>query len=91
MLDRLAATLDFPCDLTAECITHRFTPGSKDVLLQWYPNTSLDLEEATRAVKRNKFGGTKFVYQPADMRTLKEFFHQEWQLRFPNSPLLYWT
>ncbi|GAB2779617.1 spore photoproduct lyase [Hymenobacter luteus] len=91
LLDRLAATLDFPCDLTAECITHRFTPGSKEVLLQWYPNTSLDLEEATRAVKRNKFGGTKFVYQPTDMRTLKEFFYQEWQQRFPNAPILYWT
>ncbi|SNR34433.1 MULTISPECIES: spore photoproduct lyase family protein [Hymenobacter] len=91
LLDRLHATLDFPCDLTAECITHRFTPGSKDVLLQWYPNTSLDLEEATRAVKRNKFGGTKYVYQPTDMRQLKEFFYHEWQQRFPNAPLLYWT
>ncbi|GAB3290638.1 SPL family radical SAM protein [Hymenobacter tenuis] len=91
LLDRLAETLDFPCDLTAECITHRFTPGSKDVLMQWYPNTTLDLEEATRAVKRNKFGGTKFVYQPDDMRTLKQFFAEEWQLRFPHAPLLYWT
>jgi spore photoproduct lyase len=91
LLDRLASALDFACDLTAECITHRFTPGSKQVLQQWYPNTSLDLEEATRAVKRNKFGGTKFVYQPADMRTLKTFFYEEWQARFPQAPLLYWT
>ncbi|GAB3225948.1 spore photoproduct lyase [Hymenobacter seoulensis] len=91
LLDRLAEILDFPCDLTAECITHRFTPGSKEVLMQWYPNTTLDLEEASRAVKRNKFGGTKFVYQPDEMRTLKQFFAEEWQLRFPSAPLLYWT
>ena len=91
LLDRLAELLDFDCDLTVEFITHRFTPGSKDVLLEWYPNTSLDFEEATRAVKRNKFGGHKFVYQPADMRTLKEWFYQEWQARFPNAPVKYWT
>jgi spore photoproduct lyase len=91
LLDRLAAALDFDCDLTVEFITHRFTPGSKDVLLQWYPNNTLDLEEANRAVKRNKFGGTKYVYQPADMRQLKEFFYAEWQQRFPNAPVLYWT
>ncbi|MCA8832008.1 spore photoproduct lyase family protein [Hymenobacter pini] len=91
LLDRLAATLDFPCDLTLECITHRFTPGSKQVLLGWYPNTSLDLAEETRAVKRNKFGGTKYVYQPADMRQLRAFFQQEWAARFPQAPLLYWT
>jgi len=91
LFDRLASALDFDCDLTVEFITHRFTPGSKDVLLQWYPNTTLDLEEATRAVKRNKFGGTKYVYQPTDMRQLKEFFYTEWQQRFPNAPVLYWT
>lgn len=91
LLDRLAAALDFPCDLTLECITHRFTPGSREVLLQWYPNTTLDLSEASRAVKRNKFGGTKYVYQPDEMRTLKQFFRQEWALRFPQAPLLYWT
>jgi len=91
LFDRLAATLNFDCDLTVEFITHRFTPGSKDVLLSWYPNTSLDFEEATRAVKRNKFGGTKFVYQPEDMRTMKQFFYQEWQQRFPQAPIKYWT
>ncbi|WP_425555456.1 spore photoproduct lyase family protein [Hymenobacter koreensis] len=91
LLDRLQNTLDFPCDLTVEFISHRFTPGSKDVLLQWYPNTSLDFDEATRAVKRNKFGGTKYVYQPEDMRALKQFFYAEWQRRFPQAPILYWT
>jgi spore photoproduct lyase len=91
LLDRLRAVLDFPCDLTVELISHRFTPGSKEQLLEWYPNTSLDLDEASRAVKRNKFGGLKYVYQPPDMRELKEFFYREWQRRFPAAPVLYWT
>ncbi|WP_286130487.1 spore photoproduct lyase family protein [Solirubrum puertoriconensis] len=91
LFERLEATLDFECDLTAEFISHRFTPGSKDVLLQWYPNTSLDFDEAKRAVKRNKFGSHKYVYQPDDMRRLKEFFYSEWQQRFPQAPVKYWT
>ena len=41
-------------DLTAELITHRFTPGSKEVLLGWYPCTKLDMEEEARTRKHGK-------------------------------------
>ena len=51
VLDDLQQQLNFDCDLTFELITHRFTPGSKEVLLNWYPNTSLDMDEA--AVRKN--------------------------------------
>ncbi|MBC3785590.1 spore photoproduct lyase [Spirosoma sp. LMG 31448] len=96
LLDRIAAALDFPGSdtpdwLNVEFISHRFTPGSKDVLMQWYPNTSLEMDETTRAEKRNKFGGTKYVYLPAVMKEMKAFFYEEWQKRFPNAPVLYWT
>ena len=91
LLDEATATLDIPCDLTFELITHRFTPGSKDVLLQWYPNTSLDLDEANREVKRNKFGGQKYVYPREIMGELKSWFAREIEARFPNGKILYWT
>jgi spore photoproduct lyase len=96
LLDRLANALDFgpgtqPADVNVEFISHRFTPGSKDVLLSWYPNTTLDLDELNRAGKRNKFGGTKYVYRPDEMSALKRFFYEEWAARFPNAPILYWT
>ncbi|MBF9144239.1 radical SAM protein [Hymenobacter sp. BT439] len=91
LFDRLQQALDFDCDLTVEFITHRFTPGSKDVLLQWYPNTSLDLSEEGRAVKRNKFGGLKYVYQPEQMREMRTWFYAEWQRLFPHAPVQYWT
>ena len=91
LLDRIAGALDFECNLSVELISHRFTPGSKDVLLQWYPNTSLDLDETTRAVKRNKFGGTKYVYLPDEMKALRAWFTREWQRRFPAAPVQYWT
>ena len=91
LLDDLQAALNFDCDLTAEFITHRFTPGSKDVLLQWYPSTSLDFDEDRRAVKRNKFGGLKYVYLPDEMKAMKAWFYAEWQRRFPHAPAQYWT
>lgn len=96
LLDRIAHVLDFgpgiiPADVNVEFISHRFTPGSKDVLQSWYPNTTLDMDEANRAEKRNKFGGTKYVYMPDEMKALKRFFYDEWQHRFPSAPVLYWT
>ncbi|GAB3262907.1 spore photoproduct lyase [Larkinella harenae] len=91
LLDRLAIALDFNCDLTVEFITHRFTGGSKEVLQNWYPNSSLDLNEANRSQKRNKFGGIKYVYRPEEMIALRSFFYDEWQKRFPTAPILYWT
>ncbi|HEX8464818.1 MAG TPA: hypothetical protein VF627_09405 [Abditibacterium sp.] len=91
LLDEAAAALDFECNLTFELITHRFTPGSKDVLLQWYPKTSLDLDESKREIKRNKFGGTKYVYPREIMKELKAWFYAEIESRFPNAKILYWT
>lgn len=91
LLDELQQNLDFHTDLTFELITHRFTPGSKEVLLEWYPNTSLEMDESSRAVKRNKFGGTKYVYIKETMNEMKKFFYTEINKRFPEAEILYWT
>jgi spore photoproduct lyase len=91
LLHNIRATLDFSSDLTFELISHRFTPGSKELLLEWYPNTSLEMDESTRAVKRNKFGGLKYVYTPDVMKELRTFFEQEIKYFFPEAIVLYWT
>lgn len=91
LLDEIQSTLDFECDLTVELISHRFTPGSKEVLLNWYPNTKLDMDESTRSTKRNKFGGTKYVYDADTMKSLRRFFEREIGDRFPQAQILYWT
>lgn len=91
LLDRMSELIDFDCDLTFELISHRFTPGSKEVLKGWYPNTKLDMDEATRVVKRNKFGGMKYVYDAKTMRELRQFFESELARRFPKGEILYWT
>ncbi|WP_017318361.1 spore photoproduct lyase family protein [Mastigocladopsis repens] len=91
LFDQISEALDFDCDLTFELISHRFTPGSKEVLQTWYPQSKLDMDEAKRSVKRNKFGGTKYVYDTDTMKTMKPFFEDEIGRRFPNAKILYWT
>lgn len=91
ILDDAQAALDFDCDLTWELITHRFTPGSKNVLLSWYRATSLEMEEGNRVEKRNKFGGVKYVYPKEQMKEMRPWFEREIEARFPASKILYWT
>ncbi len=78
-------------DLTAELITHRFTPGSKEVLLSWYPKTTLDLREEARSQKRTKFGGFKYVYPKDPMRAMREWFETSIARLLPMARVLYWT
>ncbi len=78
-------------DLTVECITHRFTPGSKDVLTGWYPRTKLEMDPEQRSRKRGKFGATKFVYPKETMRELRSWFHDALEERIPEARPLYWT
>jgi spore photoproduct lyase len=93
LLDDVAAAVSGvpDLDLTAEIITHRFTPASKEVLLGWYPNTKLEMDEAARSQKRSKFGGVKYVYPKQTMSEMRSWFSAELARRLPESQLLYWT
>ncbi len=93
LLDLVAQAVDgVPAlDLTAELITHRFTLGSKDVLLGWYPRTQLEMEESSRSQKRGKFGGVKYVYRKEVMAELRGWFERELAERVPSLRILYWT
>lgn len=89
----VAATLrDLPdADLTVELITHRYTPGSKTVLMRWYPGSDLDMGPARRIEKRTKFGSVKHVYDADTMRRLRDFLEAEIAAQLPAARILYWT
>ena len=87
-----AAVADVPdLDLTVECITHRFTAGSKDVLLGWYPRTKLDMDESARTRKFGKFGSAKYVFPKETMAELRSWFEAELAETLPAARMLYWT
>ncbi|MBW3618490.1 MAG: hypothetical protein KY446_12250 [Proteobacteria bacterium] len=72
-----------------ELITHRFTPGSKEVLTDWYPGSSLEMDESVRA-RTTKFGSLKYVYPAETMRELRSWFERV-DGRLPGARVLYWT
>ncbi len=78
-------------DVTVEAITHRFTPKSKLVQLEWYPKTTLDLDENARTRKMTKFGSTKFVHPKPAMTEMRNWFERALADELPGARLLYWT
>ena len=91
LLAAAAAALPPGADLTVELITHRFTPGSREVLTGWYPATTLEMDDAVRVAKRNKFGGVKYVYPKDTMRDLRAHLEGECARLLPGARVLYWT
>jgi spore photoproduct lyase len=93
LLDAVAAAVDGvpDLDLTAELITHRFTPGSKEVLMGWYPRTKLEMDEEARTRKHGKFGAVKYVYSAETMAELRAWFEAGIGERLPSCRILYWT
>lgn len=86
------AVADVPdLDLTAELITHRFTPKSKAVLEGWYPGSSLEMDEATRMRKTTKFGSVKWVFPKAEMAEMRAAIESALAARLPMVRVLYWT
>jgi DNA repair photolyase len=82
--DAAIALSDVPdVDLTVECITHRFTAGSKDVLLGWYPRTKLEMDESARTRKFGKYGSAEYVCPKETMAELRTWFENEQAQRFP--------
>jgi spore photoproduct lyase len=93
LLDAAAAQLDGVAglDLTVECITHRFTPNSKQTLETWYPRTKLEMDTDARRRKFGKFGAVKYVYPAEAMRELRTWFDDALAERLPAARSLYWT
>ena len=78
-------------DLTAELITHRFTPKSKGVLAGWYPGSALEMDESVRTQKRTKFGSVKYVFPKEEMVAMRASLEASLVRRLPGARVLYWT
>ncbi len=78
-------------DLTAELITHRFTPKSREVLAGWYPGSPLEMDDAQRTRKFTKFGSVKYVFPKDEMAAMRAAIEAALARRLPAARLLYWT
>lgn len=80
-----------PPDLSFELITHRFTKSAKKVILERFPGTKLDLDEAARRKKYGKYGLVKYIYPEVEYNKLKETILKLLGRFFPTSQIEYFT
>lgn len=76
---------------TFELIQYRFTALSKKLILERFPNTKLDLDESTRALKWGRFGRYKYVYPKDVSSDMKSFITALINDNFPGSRIEYFT
>ena len=93
LLEDVAGSLEglSSVDLTAELITHRFTPKSKDVLAGWYPGSALEMDETQRSRKTTKFGSVKYVFPQEEMLAMRTAIEASMARWLPAAKILYWT
>jgi spore photoproduct lyase len=93
LLEKLKATVPPEAEktMTFELIQHRFTKTAKRVILERYPKTKLEMDEAKRKYKWGRWGQGKYVYQDEQAAALREFITERIFEHFPSSTIDYFT
>lgn len=78
-------------DLTFELIQHRFTKIAKNLILQRYPKTKLEMNEEERKYKWGKYGKGKYVYPDVQAKALQAHLENEISRLFPRAKIEYFT
>lgn len=77
--------------VTFELIQHRFTTQAKNVILNRFPNTKLEMDETSRMLKWGMYGRYKYVYPKDVSDEAKEYISTLIKNNFPNSEIEYFT
>lgn len=93
LLTKLRQTLPVQAEktMTFELIQHRFTKTSKRVILERYPKTKLEMDEAKRKYKWGRWGQGKYVYPEEQAQALREFITEQIFRTFPKASIDYFT
>ncbi len=93
LLQKLAASVTGEAaeTLTFELIQHRFTKTAKNIILERYPKTKLEMDEAKRKYKWGRWGQGKYVYPDEQARALREFITEKIFAYFPQATIEYFT
>lgn len=78
-------------EITFELIQHRFTARAKDMILQRFPHTKLDMDEEKRMLKWGRYGRFKYVYPKEQSCEIKTFISSLIMDKFPNAKIEYFT
>lgn len=77
--------------ISFELIQHRFTDRAKDLILQRFPHTSLDLSSENRQLKWGPYGRFKHIYPREISREIQEFMTDIIKANIINPEIEYFT
>lgn len=78
-------------ELAFELIQHRFTAAAKELILQRFPKTKLDMDEENRSLKWGRFGRYKYVYHKEQAEEIKQYLTSLISERFSKADIKYFT
>ncbi|MBU3192231.1 spore photoproduct lyase [Clostridium bowmanii] len=67
------ALVDYKGEISFELIQHRFTKAAKELIVQRFKNTLLDLNEENRLLKWGPYGKFKYVYKKPDSEDMNNY------------------
>ncbi|SMO66940.1 spore photoproduct lyase [Melghirimyces algeriensis] len=77
--------------LSFELISHRYTKAAKNIIMEHYPKTKLNMDDEEREKKWGRYGRYKYVYPKKELKSLRDFMENRIQHYFPESNILYFT
>ena len=85
------ALQDYTEEVSFELIQHRFTKAAKELIVQRFKNTKLDLNEEKRQLKWGPYGKFKYVYKKPDSEEIKNYISQLINNNFQKAIIEYFT
>ncbi len=85
------ALQDYKEEISFELIQHRFTKAAKELIVQRFKNTVLDLNEENRQLKWGPYGKFKYVYKKAEGEDMNNYISKLINNNFPKAVIEYFT
>ncbi|WP_411955957.1 spore photoproduct lyase family protein [Clostridium estertheticum] len=77
--------------MSFELIQHRFTKAAKELIVQRFVNTVLDLNEEARQLKWGPYGKFKYVYKKSDSTDMNNYISDLINNNFHGAIIEYFT
>ncbi|MBU3158629.1 spore photoproduct lyase [Clostridium frigoris] len=85
------ALADYNDEVSFELIQHRFTKAAKELIVQRFKNTKLDLDEEKRLLKWGPYGKFKYVYKKPESEDMKKYISELINNNFELAIIEYFT
>ncbi|MBW9152735.1 spore photoproduct lyase [Clostridium estertheticum] len=70
------ALADYHEEISFELIQHRFTKAAKELIVQRFKNTKLDMDEEKRLLKWGPYGKFKYIYKKPESEEIKNYISE---------------